>query len=56
VKARRKAGGKPPGRPPAIATKFGLKGLPLDDLAALIKAAKREADRRLREFKAMLAK
>jgi len=54
--ARKKAGARRPGRPPAIATRFGLKDLPIDELAALIKAAQQEADRRLREFRALLAK
>ena len=43
-----------PGRPPAIASKFGLHDLGLDDLAALIKAAKAEAENRLSEFQKML--
>jgi len=55
-KGRKKAGSKRPGRPPAIATKFGLKDLPLDDLVALIKAAKDEAGRRLSEYRRLLTK
>jgi len=60
-KGRKKAGSKTaasrrPGRPPAIATRFGLKDLPLDELAALIKAAQDEAERRLREYRDLLAK
>ena len=51
---RKGAAAKRPGRPPAIATRFGLRGLSLDDLAALIKAAKQEADRRLREYQRLL--
>jgi len=53
---RKKAGAKRGGRPPAIATKFGLKDLPLDDLAALIKAAQAEAGARLREYRELLGK
>lgn len=43
------------GRPPAIATRFGLAKLSLDELAALITAAKQEAERRLRTFQAMFS-
>jgi hypothetical protein len=56
---RRKAIGaaaRRPGRPPAVATKFGLRDLSLDDLAALINAAKDEAGRRIAEFRDLLAK
>ena len=55
-KGRKKAGARRPGRPPAIATKFGLKDLPLDDLAALIKAAQAEAGARLKQYRELLAK
>ena len=53
--AKKKAGAKRPGRPPAIATKFGLKTMPLDDLAALINAAKQEAAARLKQYRDLLA-
>jgi hypothetical protein len=55
-KRRKKAASRRGGRPPAIATRFGLKSLPLDDLAALIKAAQAEAAHRLKEYRAMLGK
>ncbi len=55
-KRRKKAVAKRGGRPPAIATRFGLKNLSLDELAALIKAAKQEAEGRLREYRELLAK
>jgi hypothetical protein len=51
----KKLGARKPGRPPAIATRFGLADLSMDELAALIKAARQEAARRMREFKAMLS-
>ena len=54
--AKKKTGARRPGRPPAIATKFGLKTMPLDDLAALIKAAQAEAGARLKQYRALLAK
>ena len=53
---RKKTGTRRPGRPPAIATRFGLTELSTDDLAALLKAARAEAERRLRHFRDMLAK
>ena len=55
-KRRKKAAARRAGRPPAIATRFALKDLPIDDLAALIKAARQEADRRLREYQQLLSK
>ena len=45
-----------PGRPPAIATRFGLTSLSMDELAALIKAARDEATRRLRDYEELLSK
>ncbi len=53
---RKKTGARRPGRPPAIATRFRLTELSTDDLAALIKAARAEAERRLRHFRDILAK
>jgi protein-arginine kinase activator protein McsA len=44
-----------PGRPPAIATRFGLSSLSLDELAALINAARDEAAQRIRDFQEMLS-
>jgi hypothetical protein len=55
-KGRRKAGTKRGGRPPAIATRFGLATMPLDDLAALIRAARQEAEGRLRAYRVMLGR
>ncbi|MBN1346547.1 MAG: C2H2-type zinc finger protein [Phycisphaerae bacterium] len=44
-----------PGRPPAIASRFGLNALSMDELAALISAARDEAGRRLRDYQDLLA-
>jgi hypothetical protein len=52
----RKAGARRGGRPPAIATRFGLASLSLDDLAALIKAARQEAEARLKVYRDLLAR
>jgi len=54
-KGKKKTAGRP-GRPSAIATKFRLKDLSIDDLAALINAAKAEAEGRLKSFQDMLGK
>ncbi len=58
-KTAKKAGsqkGRRGGRPPAIASRFKLSELSLDDLASLIKAARNEAERRLEDYQAMLKK
>jgi hypothetical protein len=56
VKKGRKAGARRGGRPPAIATRFGLASMSLDDLAALLKAARQEAEGRLREYREMVGR
>jgi ribosomal protein S14 len=53
--AAKKRLGRKPGRPPAIAKRFQLSTLSLDELAALIKAAREEAGDRLQAFQAMLS-
>lgn len=47
--------GRKPGRPPAIASRFGLADLGIEELAQLIQAARSEADRRLRDYQRILS-
>jgi hypothetical protein len=49
------AAARRPGRPPAVATKFGLRDLSLDNLAALINAARAEAEERMGRYHNLLA-
>ena len=51
---RTPSGKRGPGRPPGIASKFGLRNLTLDELAALIEAARAEAGRRLNDYRDLL--
>ncbi len=53
--AGRKRAGRRPGRPSAIATRFGLGNLSLDELASLVEAARGEMEIRIRDFEEMLS-
>jgi len=48
-------GRRGPGRPPAVVSRYRLRDLTLDELAILIRAARQEADRRLRDYQNMLS-
>jgi hypothetical protein len=54
VKKGRKAGAKRMGRPPAIATRFDLASLSLEQLVGLIKLARQEAAERMQQYQDLL--